>query len=57
MTIPLGAASAAEIFHHKSDEIKELPNVLGKADDIFIVGYDADGKDHGRMLKQVVQIC
>ena len=31
----------------KIDEIfKDLPNVFGITDDILVVGYDADGKDH-----------
>ena len=35
----------------KIDEIfKDLPNVFGIADDILIVGYDNDGKDHGDTL-------
>ena len=35
----------------KIDDIfMELPNVFGTTDDILIVGYAADGKDHNRML-------
>ena len=36
----------------KIDEIfKELTNVFHIADDILIVGYDVDGKDHDNILK------
>ena len=36
---------------------KELPNVFSIADDILIVGYDDNGRDHNRTLRKVVQIC
>ena len=29
---------------------KLLPNVFGIADDILVVGYDGDGKDHNKTL-------
>ena len=35
------------MFQRKLDKIfKGLPNVFGFADDILVVGYDIDGKDH-----------
>ena len=40
------------------DEIfKELSNVFSIADDILIVGYEADGKDHDETLQRRLQIC
>ena len=46
------------MFQHKIDEIfKNLPNVFDIADDILVVGYDTDGKDHEEMLWQVIQVC
>ena len=51
-------APAHHMFQYKIDEIfKELPNVFDIDDDILLVGYDADDRDHARMLKQVIQIC
>ena len=45
-------------FQQKIDEIfSDLPNVFGIADDILVVGYDSDGKDHDKTLWQVIQIC
>ena len=36
----------------KDDEIfKYLPKVFGVVDDILIVGYDADGRNHKNTLK------
>ena len=32
-----------------------LLNVFGIADDILVVGYDIDGKDHDEMLRQVLK--
>ena len=46
------------MFQRKTNEIfKGLPNVFGTADDILIVGYDADGTDHDRIMRQVMQMC
>ena len=45
------------MFQHKINKIlKKLPNVFGIVDDIVVVVYDTDGKDHDEMLQQVLQI-
>ena len=47
-----GASLAGDKFHHKLDKIfKGLPNVFSIANDILIVGYDAESKDHDRTLR------
>ena len=52
------AAPAGEVFQHTIDEIFiDLPNVFGITDDILVVGYTSDGKDHDKTLWQVLQIC
>ena len=33
--------------------LKDLPNVFGIADDILIVGYNADGRDYDKTMKWV----
>ena len=49
--LPFGAALARDMFHRKIDKIsKELPNVFGIADDILVVGYEADGQNHDETL-------
>ena len=46
------------MFQRKIDEIlKNLQNVFGFADDILVVGYDIDGKDHDDTLQKPLQIC
>ena len=35
---------------------KEITKIFGVADDILIVGYDADDTDHDRTLYKVLQI-
>ena len=35
--------------------IQNLPNASDMADDILIVEYDADGRDHDRTMGQVMQ--
>ena len=45
-------------LHVKIDEIfKDLPNVFGIVDDIIVVGFDSDGKDHDKTLWKVLKIC
>ena len=47
-----GAALAGEVFQRKIDEIfKDLLNVFGIADDILVIGYERDGKDHDDILQ------
>ena len=46
------------VFLHMVDNnFKDLKNVFDIADDIFIVGYDADDRDHDRTPELEVQIC
>ena len=50
-------STTPDMIQCKINEIfKELPNVFGIADNILIVGYNADGKGCDRMLTQVIQI-
>ena len=56
--LPFGAALAGEVFQQKIDEtLKELPNLFGIADDILVIGYKADRKDHDETLQRVLQVC
>ena len=49
--LPFGAVLEGGMFQRKIDKIfKELPNAFGTADDILVVGYEADGKDHGKTV-------
>ena len=46
------------MFQHTVDEIvKDVPNVFGIVDDILVVGYNSDDKDHDEILRQVLQVC
>ena len=56
--LPFGVSQAGDVFQRKIDEIsKGLPNIFGVADDILIVGYDADIRDHNISQRQVRQVC
>ena len=56
--LPFGAVPVGDMFRRKIDEIfKDLPNEFVIADEILVVGYDVDGKDHDDMLQTVLQIC
>ena len=53
--LPFGLVPAVIMFQRKIDEIlKGLPNTFGIAENILIVGYNADGRDHDRILRQVM---
>ena len=55
-SLPFRVAPARVMFQRKIDEfLKDLSDVFGIADDIFIVGHD--GKNHNRILMWVMQIC
>ena len=56
--LSFGAAPTGDMFQRKIDEIfKDLLNVFDIADDILVVGYEADGKDHDKILRRVVKMC
>ena len=57
--LPYGLVLAGDMFQHKkmNEMFKDIPNVFGIAEDIFIVGYDADGRFHEKTLRQVMEIC
>ena len=51
-------AKTSDMFQWKINKIfKDLPNVFGIADDILIVGYDADGRDYNRTLNEIMEVC
>ena len=34
-----------------------MPNVFGIVDDILVVGYDDNGRDHDETIQKVLQRC
>ena len=56
--LSFGVAPAGNTFQRKTDEIfRGLQNVFGIADDILILGCDADSGEHDRTLRKVKKIC
>ena len=54
----MGVASAGDIFQRKIDEIfNDMPNVFGIADDIVVVWYEDDDRDHNETVQNVLQKC
>ena len=46
------------MFQQKIDEIfNDMPNMFVIADDILVVGYDDNGRDHDKMVHKVLQRC
>ena len=55
--IAIWSNSYRRYFSIKIDEIfKDLPNVFGIADDILVVCYHSDGKEHDNTLQKVLKI-
>ena len=56
LRLPFGLNCAQDVFQRKVDEtFGDIPEVTGIADDIVVVGYQEDGKDHDANLKAVLQ--
>ena len=56
--LPFGAMPADDMFQHKIDEIfNDMVNVFGIADDILVIGYDKDRKDHDEAVYNVLRWC
>ena len=52
--LPFGAAPAGDTFQCKIDKIfNDMPNIFGIADDILVIGYDEDRKDHDEAVNSV----
>ena len=46
------------MFQQKIDEIfNDMPNVFGITDDILVLGYNDDGRDHDDTVCKVLQRC
>ena len=46
------------MFQQKIDEFfNDMPNVFGIADDILVVGYEDDGRDHNETVQKGLQRC
>ena len=56
--LPFGAAPAGNMFQRKIDEIfNDMPNIFGITDDILVIGYEDDGRDHDNTVQNVLQRC
>ena len=56
LRLPFGLNCAQDVFQRKVDEtFGDIPGVTGIADDIVVVGYQEDGKDHDANLKAVLE--
>ena len=56
--LPFGAAPAGNMLQCKIDDIfNDMPNVFGIANDISVVGYAGDSRDHDKTVQKVLQRC
>ena len=53
-----GVALAGNMFQWKIDEVfNDMPNIFGITDDILVVGYEDDCRDHDKTFQRLVQQC
>ena len=46
------------MFHQMIDDIfKDLLNIFGLADNILIIHYDVNRRNHDKILRWVMQLC
>ena len=56
--LPFRAALVGYMFQCKIDEIfSDMPNVIGIADDILVIGYNEDETDHNEAVYNVLSQC
>ena len=56
--LPFGAAPSGNMFQWKIDGIcNDMLNVFGIVDDILVVGYEDNGRDHDETVWKVLQRC
>ena len=54
--MPFGVTVAGDVFHCKLDEcIGHIPNMIGTADDIMVVGKQPNHKDHDQALTTLLE--
>ena len=53
--LPFGAVPVGDMFQHKIDKI--FNDIFGIADDILVIDYNEDGKDHNEAVYSVLRQC
>ena len=54
--LPFRAVPVGDMFQCKINEIfNDMPNIFGIADDILVIGYDEDRKDHDEAVYKVLR--
>ena len=56
--LPFRGAPARDVFQKKINELSSgMPNAFDTADDIAIIVFDEQGKNHDKTLEKVLQVC
>ena len=51
----MGASLSSDVYQYKVDgHLEEIDHCIAIADDIIIYGFDKDGIDHDRTVRQVM---
>ena len=56
MRMPIGASFSSDIYQYKVDSHLEMINqCVAITDDIIIYGYDANGTDHDKTVRDIME--
>ena len=54
--MPMGASLSSDIYQYKVDShLGAIKQCVAIMDDIIIFGYDNDGTDHDKMVREVMR--
>ena len=54
--MPMGASLSSDIYQYKVDDhLEGIDHCIAITDDIIIYGFDSDGTDHDRTVRQVMK--
>ena len=54
--MPMGASLSSDVYQYKVDgHLEGIENCVAIANDIIIYGFKADGTDHDRMVRKVME--
>ena len=54
--MPMGASFSSNVYQYKVEgHLEEIENCVTIADDIIIYGFDKDGLDHDKTVRNVME--
>ena len=54
--MPMGASLSSDVYQYKVNRhLEEIENCVTIIDDIIIYGFEKDGSDHDKVVRQVME--